>query len=176
MRVPEAAKETTKSILATLHTPFLGFSLVVLVNRETSGGAELIAAALQDHHRAAIVGQRTRGKASIQTLLPLPIPDAGLKLTNGMFLRPSGKNLHRFPESKRTDDWGVRPDPGREFPITPELSKQLGEWSQLLALRPGAPTKRLIWTIRPWIPSVNMRSTSWARFSNKCFALRVTDT
>ena len=155
---------------------FLGFSLVVLVNRETSGGAELIAAALQDHHRAAIVGQRTRGKASIQRLLPLPIPDAGLKLTNSMFLRPSGKNLHRFPESKRTDDWGVRPEPGREFPITPELSKQLGEWSQLLALRPALPTKRSIWTIRPWIPNVSMRSTSWARFSNKCFALRITDT
>jgi carboxyl-terminal processing protease len=122
---------------------FLGFSLVVLVNKETSGGAELIAAALQDHHRAVIVGQRTRGKASIQTLLPLPIPDAGLKLTNGMFLRPSGKNLHRFPESKRTDDWGVRPHPGREFPITPELSKQLCDWSQLLALRPGGSNEAL---------------------------------
>ena len=116
---------------------FLGFPIVALVNGDTSGGAELIAAALQDHHRAIVVGQRTRGKASIQTPLPLPIPDAGLKLTNGMFLRPSGKNLHRFPERKRTDDWGVRPDPDREFPITPELSSQLREWSQLLAARPG---------------------------------------
>jgi carboxyl-terminal processing protease len=116
---------------------FLGFPIVALVNGETSGGAELITAALQDHHRAIVVGQRTRGKASIQTLLPLPIPDAGLKLTNGMFLRPSGKNLHRFPESKRTDDWGVRPNADREFPITPELSSQLREWSQLLAARPG---------------------------------------
>jgi carboxyl-terminal processing protease len=116
---------------------FLGFPIVALVNSETSGGAELITAALQDHHRAVVVGQRTRGKASIQRMLPLPIPDAGLKLTNGMFLRPSGKNLHRFPESKRTDDWGVRPDAEREFPITPELSSQLQEWSQLLAARPG---------------------------------------
>jgi carboxyl-terminal processing protease len=116
---------------------FLGFPIVALVNGDTSGGAELITAALQDHHRATVVGQRTRGKASIQTLLPLPIPDAGLKLTNGMFLRPSGKNLHRFPESKRTDDWGVRPDRDREFPITPELSNQIREWSQLLAARPG---------------------------------------
>jgi carboxyl-terminal processing protease len=119
---------------------FLGFPIVALVNGETSGGAELITAALQDHHRAIVVGQRTRGKASIQTLLPLPIPDAGLKLTNGMFLRPSGKNLHRFPESKRTDDWGVRPDSDREFPITPELSSQLREWSQLLALELDDPS------------------------------------
>jgi carboxyl-terminal processing protease len=122
---------------------FLGFPIVALVNGETSGGAELITAALQDHQRAIVVGQRTRGKASIQRMLPLPIPDAGLKLTNGMFLRPSGKNLHRFPESKRTDDWGVRPDPDREFPISPELSSQIREWSQLLAARPGSSDEAL---------------------------------
>jgi carboxyl-terminal processing protease len=117
---------------------FLGFPIVVLVNGDTSGGAELIAAAIQDHHRGVIVGQRTRGKASIQTLIPLPVPDTGLKLTNGMFIRPSGKSLHRFPDSKHTDDWGVRPEPQRYFPISPELSKQLRDWWQLQSLRPAS--------------------------------------
>jgi carboxyl-terminal processing protease len=115
-----------------------GFPVVVLINAETSGGAELIAAALQDHKRAVIAGQRSRGKASIQTLLPLPVPEAALKLTTGMFLRPGGQPLHRFPDSKSADDWGVRPDVGREFPISTALSARLREEWLWQTLRPGA--------------------------------------
>jgi C-terminal peptidase prc len=119
------------------------FPLVVLVNGETSGGAELIAAALQDHQRALVAGQRTLGKASVQTMLPLPVNDAGLKLTTGHFLRPSGKELHRRPESQPRDDWGVRPDPGHALPVTPELGRQLQEWWLLQSLRPGHSTEAL---------------------------------
>ncbi|HXG10965.1 MAG TPA: S41 family peptidase [Gemmataceae bacterium] len=115
----------------------LDVPLVVLVNAETSGGAELIAAALQDNGRARIAGQRTRGKASIQTTVGLPVPSTGLKLTSGTFLRPSGKNLHRFPDSKPGDDWGVRPDPGLEVRTSAALSRQLKEWWLLQTLRPG---------------------------------------
>jgi carboxyl-terminal processing protease len=111
--------------------------LVVLVNGDTSGGAELIAAALQDYHRAIIVGQRTFGKASMQNQKALPIVNTGLKLTTGDFVRPSGKPLHRLPSSKPTDDWGVRPDPGHELPISPDLSAQLRDWWLLQSLRPG---------------------------------------
>lgn len=116
---------------------FLDFPMVVLVNEETSGGAELIAAALQDHGRAAVVGQRTRGKASIQTQEVMPLPNTGLKLTSGSFLRPSGKGLHRFPDSKVADDWGVRPSPEHESPMSGDLSKQLREWWLQQSLRPG---------------------------------------
>jgi carboxyl-terminal processing protease len=113
------------------------FPIVVLVNGDTSGGAELVAAALEDNHRARVVGQRTRGKASIQIMLHLPVPGTGFKLTSGMFLRPSGKNLHRFPDAGRDDDWGVRPDSRYEVPISPELARRLKDRWGLQSLRPG---------------------------------------
>jgi carboxyl-terminal processing protease len=117
--------------------------LILLVNDQTSGGAELIAAALQDHKRAAICGQRTRGKASIQTMRALPMNSAYLKLTNAIFIRPNGKNLNRFPDSSPKDDWGVRPDAGLELRVSAKLNQQLREWWLLQTLRPGLSCERL---------------------------------
>lgn len=111
--------------------------LIVLVNGSTSGGAELIAAAVQDNQRGGIAGQRTLGKASVQTPIDL-VDDTKLKLTTGTFIRPSGKNLHRFPDSKSADDWGVRPDERLEFRVSADLDKQLRAWWQLQTLRPGS--------------------------------------
>jgi carboxyl-terminal processing protease len=123
---------------------YLGdFPLVVLINGETSGGAELIAAALQDHKRAAVAGQRSLGKASVQTMLPLPLDNLGLKLTTGNFIRPSGKALHRFPDSQPKDDWGVRPELDLNLPVTADLSQQLRDWYQDFSLRPGRSNKVL---------------------------------
>jgi carboxyl-terminal processing protease len=122
---------------STAENKFLDFPVVVLVNGETSGGAELIAAALQDHRRAVIAGQRTLGKGSIQSTLPLGVPGAGLKLTTATFVRPSGKGLHRYPDSKPADDWGVRPDPQMDCRVSAALGGQLREWWQQQDLRPG---------------------------------------
>jgi carboxyl-terminal processing protease len=122
---------------STAENKFLDFPVVVLVNGESSGGAELIAAALQDHKRAVVVGQRTLGKASIQTMIALGVPNAGLKLTSGVFVRPSGKDLHRGPDSKPGDDWGVRPDPRMDVRVSPELNRRLREWWMDQSLRPG---------------------------------------
>jgi carboxyl-terminal processing protease len=124
--------------LAEGHGTVVTTPMVVLINGESSGGAELIAAALQDNHRAILVGQRSRGKASVQRPLPLPIPNVGWKLTQGTFNRPNGKNLHRFPDSKPSDDWGVRPDPGKEFRLSTGLSQLLHEWYLAQSLRPGS--------------------------------------
>ncbi len=130
---------------------FLRCPIVVLVNAETSGGGELIAAALQDHKRAVIAGQRTRGKGSIQTPTHVALfADGGrldgeleLKLTNGTFVRPSGKGLSRFANSKASDDWGVRPDDGLEFRVSADLSRQLKEWWYQQSVRPGTSNKAL---------------------------------
>lgn len=122
---------------------FTDIPLVVLVGEETSGGAELIAAALQDNRRAVIAGQRTRGKASVQTILSLPVADAGFKLTTGNFYRPNGKSLHRFSDSKPSDDWGIRPEPKWNLPISSDLTKQLAEWWHLQTLRPGTDKEAL---------------------------------
>jgi hypothetical protein len=58
------------------------------------------------------------------------------RVTNGFTLRPNGKMRHRFPDSRPTDDWGVRPDPGCEVPTTPEYSRKLREWMDWQACRP----------------------------------------
>jgi carboxyl-terminal processing protease len=122
---------------------FMNFPMIVLVNGETSGGAELIAAALQDNQRARIAGQRTLGKASVQSTKALRVRDLGIKLTTGTFLRPSGKNLHRFPDSRRTDDWGVLPNPKLELRASADVNRQLREWYLWQTLRPGGSIEAL---------------------------------
>jgi C-terminal peptidase prc len=111
--------------------------LAVLVNAETVGGGEMIAAALQDHDRAIVVGQRTFGKANIMSLIDTPLPGGiGYRVSTSFCLRPNGKGRHRFPDSKPTDEWGVRPDKGYEVPLTPDLSERLRADAERHAIRP----------------------------------------
>src|SRR5262249_26130014 len=113
--------------------------VVVLVNAETSGGAELVAAALRDHGRAVVAGQRTRGKASGQTPLPIGLEGGGFKLPTRPVVRPSGKNLHRFGDGEAT--WGVLPD--LDCRISPQLSEKLKRDWLLMSLRPASARERL---------------------------------
>lgn len=93
---------------------FSGFPMVVLVNRFSASASEIVSACLQDHKRALIVGERTWGKGSVQNVIELEGGKSALKLTTASYHRPSGKNIHRFPNSKDSDEWGVSPDPGYE--------------------------------------------------------------
>jgi carboxyl-terminal processing protease len=72
---------------------------------------------LQDHKRAVVVGERSYGKGSVQNIVPMENGTSALKLTTASYWRPSGKNIHRFPDSKETDEWGVKPDQGFEVPL-----------------------------------------------------------
>jgi carboxyl-terminal processing protease len=120
------------------------FPVLLLVNGETIGGGELIAAALKDNGRAVLTGTRTFGKATIQWPLALSgIPGYSFKLTGGTYTRPNGKSLQRFPDSKPDDDWGLRPDPGYEIPMSAELARMLKESYLLYALRPGGSREAL---------------------------------
>ncbi len=67
--------------------------LVVLVNEGTASAAEIVSGALQDHRRARIVGRRSFGKASVQSILPLPDGSA-LRLTTGYYYTPSHRAIH----------------------------------------------------------------------------------
>jgi carboxyl-terminal processing protease len=66
--------------------------VVVLVNEYSASAAELVAGALQDHHRAVIIGSITFGKGSVQNILELP-GGAGLKLTTMLYYTPSGRSI-----------------------------------------------------------------------------------
>jgi len=94
--------------------------LVVLVNENSASAAEIVAAALQDHKRAQVVGQRSYGKGSVQNILDLEDGNSVLKLTVATYWRPSGKNIHRFKDAKEADEWGVSPDAGLEVKLTPQ--------------------------------------------------------
>jgi carboxyl-terminal processing protease len=69
-----------------------GVPMVVLVDRGTASASEVLAGALQDHKRAVIVGERTFGKGSVQTVLPLR-NGSGIKLTTARYFTPSGKSI-----------------------------------------------------------------------------------
>ena len=96
------------------------FPMAVLVNRTSASASEIVSACLQDHKRAVIVGERSWGKGSVQNVINLNQGRSALKLTTASYHRPSGKNIHRFPNSKEADTWGVSPDEGYEVKFTRE--------------------------------------------------------
>jgi len=74
-------------------------SLVVLVNEGSASSSEIVAGALQDHDRALIIGNRTYGKGSVQTLYTLSGGDV-LKLTTARWYTPVGRSIHMDPEEQ----------------------------------------------------------------------------
>jgi carboxyl-terminal processing protease len=129
-----------------------GVPLAVLVDGGTSSAAEIVAACLQDHGRATIVGGRSFGKGTVQQLLPLPSGGL-LKLTTSQYFRPSGRPIHRpgrdglaAPDGRITpwnesSDWGVVPDPGCAIEPSHEASLVLAAWRQRRdAMAPDATT------------------------------------
>jgi len=102
----------------TAHTPgtFTGFPMVVLINGGTASAAEIVAGALQDHKRAVIVGTRSFGKASVQTIRPLSDGSA-LKLTVARYYTPSGRSIQAM---------GIEPDINVAQILPPKEATQAG--------------------------------------------------
>jgi carboxyl-terminal processing protease len=103
-----------------LLVPAKDYPMAVLINKYSASASEIVAAALQDHNRAVIVGERSFGKGSVQNIIKMEGGKSALKLTTASYWRPDGKNIHRFPDSKETDEWGVSPNPGFAVTMKPE--------------------------------------------------------
>ncbi len=119
--------------------------MVVMVNGLSASASEIVSAALQDHKRAYVVGDRSYGKGSVQNVKRLYMWNrevfGEVKLTTASFWRPSGKNLNKSSTSgKDEDEWGVTPD--RVVKLTPKETDDLFEAQhEAEIIRHGKPAK-----------------------------------
>jgi carboxyl-terminal processing protease len=90
-----------------------GKKLVVLINGGSASASEIVAGALQDQHRATILGTRSFGKGSVQTIIPLG-SNGALKLTTARYYTPSGRSI----QAK-----GIEPDAVVEEELPDDLKK-----------------------------------------------------
>jgi len=121
----EGRNVKARSWSAKARDTYGGFPMAVLVNRYSASASEVVSAALQDHERAVVVGERTYGKASVQNIVELESGRSALKLTTAGYLRPSGKNIHKFDGATEEDEWGVKPNDGFEVKLNGAEMAQL---------------------------------------------------
>jgi carboxyl-terminal processing protease len=94
-----------------------GKKMVVLINGGSASASEIVAGALQDHHRATLVGTRSFGKGSVQTIIPLG-SNGALRLTTARYYTPSGRSI----QAK-----GIEPEAVVEEELPDDLKKKADE-------------------------------------------------
>lgn len=102
--------------------PMLDLPMVVLINEGSASGSEILAGVLQDYKRALVLGAKSFGKGSVQTVIPLSDGSA-LRLTTSKYFTPSGKVIHGK---------GVIPDIAVELKPKGEEDKEILEYAGLL--------------------------------------------
>jgi len=132
--IVEPRRATPGSMLA-------GVPIAVLIDGLTASAAEIVAACLQDHGRAVVIGSRSFGKGTVQSILPLSDGRRLLKLTTAEYLRP--REVGTEPHETDTA-WGVSPDDGRTIDVTGRTLAALQAWRRprdaaaAAARKPGA--------------------------------------
>lgn len=102
----EGRRQPRQEFRADAKAPFENLPMVVLVNRGSASGSEILAGCLQDYQRAIILGSETFGKGSVQSVIPLS-DGSGLRLTTAKYHVPSGRTFHR---DEKTGKGGIQPD------------------------------------------------------------------
>jgi carboxyl-terminal processing protease len=96
--------------------PYENLPLVILVNRYSASASEIVSGAMQDNKRAVIVGERSFGKASVQSMIPLSDKSA-LRLTIAKYYTPSGKSIMH---DANNEHGGIYPDIEVKVPLETE--------------------------------------------------------
>ncbi len=103
------------------------FSVAVLIDEESASASEIVSAALQDAGVAVVVGTRSYGKGTIQSIYELPFKSGLLRMTTASFWRPSGAPIRRLRDATEEDEWGVKPDEGYEVRVS-SVQRFYSQW------------------------------------------------
>ena len=138
------SRKKVQNIKAEQGDKYRSFPIVILINGQTASASEIVSSCLQDSAdkpapdgttlNVKIMGSRSFGKGAVQDMFSLPAGYGAVKFTVASYVSPNGKNIHRFPDAKPSDQWGVLPDEGFEIKMTPNEEKKLQQWRRLRSM------------------------------------------